>query len=256
MRTVLALHGFTQNANVFNKRLGALRKECGKDIELVFVDAPIILQPVDLAAWSSQNTALLTSFAESGLLEVSTGAEDPALIPRAWWKANKERTIYAGIEESILVIRDVLKKRTFDGVIGFSQGAAFAAVVAALLERPHLYPPFLIDGESPHPPLQFCIAISGYKPGGDICERIFTPSYATPTLHVLGKTDVVVVEERSRNLIAVSSKQRVEEHTGGHFVPSKGSWRKFLVEYMKNPGADIPSPGSTVSATTPLVPKP
>ncbi|KAM6502694.1 hypothetical protein JOM56_002671 [Amanita muscaria] len=34
MKTVLALHGYTQNANIFSKRLGALRKECGKDIEL------------------------------------------------------------------------------------------------------------------------------------------------------------------------------------------------------------------------------
>ena len=61
----------------------------------------------------------------------------------------------------------------------------------------------------------FCIAISGYKPGGDICEKIFTPSYSTPTLHILGKTDVVVVEERSMQLIAVSSDKRVEQHTGG-----------------------------------------
>jgi hypothetical protein len=103
------------------------------------------------------------------------------------------------------------------------------------LERPHLYPPFLIDGEPPHPPLcvsmiaaryrmlitfhrKFCIAISGYKPGGDICEQIFSPSYSTPTLHVLGKTDVVVVEERSRQLIEVSSGRRVEEHVGGQSI--------------------------------------
>ena len=62
---------------------------------------------------------------------------------------------------------------------------------------------------------EFCVAISGYKPGGDICEKIFTPSYFTPTLHVLGKTDVVVVEERSMTLIAASSSKRVEQHTGG-----------------------------------------
>lgn len=54
-----------------------------------------------------------------------------------------------------------------------SQGAGLAAVLAALvrrvfvpardapltyldyaqLERPHLYPPFLVDGAAPHPPL-------------------------------------------------------------------------------------------------------
>lgn len=41
------------------------------------------------------------------------------------------------------------------------------------------------------------------------------PSYSTPTLHVLGRTDVVVVEERSNQLIEVSASQRVEYHPGG-----------------------------------------
>ncbi|KAF8340985.1 serine hydrolase FSH [Amanita rubescens] len=249
MGIVLALHGFTQNANIFSKRLGALRKECGKDVELVFVDAPMVLQPVDLDGLSAQHT---TQQVLEGLRSVEA-SEDPASAPRAWWKSNKERTIFTGIEESIMMIRDVLKQRKFDGVLGFSQGAAFAAVIAALLERPHLYSPFLIDGEPPHPPLKFCIAISGYKPGGDICEQIFSPSYSTPTLHVLGKTDVVVVEERSRQLIEVSSGRRVEEHVGGHFVPSNGKWRKFLCAYMKNSGVDVPSPGSSASGTaTPI----
>ncbi len=34
-----------------------------------------------------------------------------------------------------------------------SQGAALAAIVAALLEKPESYPPFLVDGKPPHPPM-------------------------------------------------------------------------------------------------------
>lgn len=34
-------------------------------------------------------------------------------------------------------------------------------------------------------------------------------------MHVIGKTDVVVVEERSQQLVAVSANARVEEHEGG-----------------------------------------
>ncbi|KAF8637785.1 hypothetical protein AX17_002576 [Amanita inopinata Kibby_2008] len=244
---------FSQNANIFRKRLGALRKECGTDIKLVFIDAPIILQPADLSGSSPQNQTQITDLADLGAAEASATSDDPALTPRGWWKSNKERTIYTGLEDSLLSVRDVLKERQFDGVLGFSQGAALAAVVAALLERPHLYPPFLVDGKPPHPPLEFCIAVSGFKPGGHICEPIFTPSFSTPTLHVIGKTDVVVVEERSKQLIHVSSNKRVEEHIGGHFVPTKARWRKFLCEYMKNPGENVPSPGPSVSGvTTPI----
>lgn len=71
----------------------------------------------------------------------------------------------------------------------------------------------------------------------------------TPTLHIIGKNDIVVIEERSRKLIEVSANSRVEEHEGGHFVPSRGDWRKFIVEFLRNPFNNAPSPGmASVSA--------
>lgn len=39
----------------------------------------------------------------------------------------------------------------------------------------------------------------------------------------------------------------VLDRPAGHFVPSKGEWRKFLREYMMDPFADIPSPGLSSS---------
>ena len=48
-----------------------------------------------------------------------------------------------------------------------------------------------------------------------LASEIFGQSYATPASHVLGKTDVIVVEERSKILLDVSLNARVEEHEGG-----------------------------------------
>ncbi|PPQ92427.1 hypothetical protein CVT25_008648, partial [Psilocybe cyanescens] len=220
---------YSQNATVFSKRLGALRKE-RKDLEfganqslhfssnestlmisfhrqmsyLVFVNAPHIL----LAAASEQ-------------LAVADTQSDPNTALRGWWKANKEKTKVEGLEESLNLIRDVLKEQRFDpwllisGKLECSQGAAFAAVISALLERPHLYPSFLEDGKPLHPPFQFCVAVSGFRVKDPFCDPVFSQRYTTPTLHVLGRTDVVVVEERSRTLIDVSANARVEEHDGG-----------------------------------------
>ncbi|KAF5355173.1 hypothetical protein D9756_005692 [Leucocoprinus leucothites] len=234
-RSVLVLHGYSQNANIFSKRLGALRKEA-KDIDLVFIDAPHVLQPVDLISAHARNPALNFDAPEADL---QAAEQDLLLTPRV------------GLEESLAAVRDVLKVRTFEGVMGFSQGAAFAAIVAALLEKPETYPPFLIDGKPPHPPMKFCVAVSGFRLMDPICEPLFNPSYSTPTLHVIGKNDIVVIEERSRKLIAVSSNKRIEEHEGGHFVPTKGNWRKFLVEYLRNPSGDIPSPGMSSASAPP-----
>lgn len=63
--------------------------------------------------------------------------------------------------------------------------------------------------------------MSGFRLNDPFSLELLMPSYSTPTLHILGKTDTVVVEERSRQLIEVSENSRVEEHNGGeshHFV--------------------------------------
>lgn len=234
---VLMLHGHSQNASIFSKRLGALRKSMGKGIEMVFIDGPIILLPVDFNGASSA-----ASLAALGASEANTTSSDPSTTPRAWWKTNPEKTIAHGLEESILLLRDILQRDRYDGVFGFSQGAAMAALLAALLERPHLYPPFLVDGEAPHPPFKFCVAVSGFKAPGSLSAEIFGTSYSTPTLHVLGRNDVIVIEERSKGLLDLSQNKRLEEHDGGHFVPSKANWREFMRNYLTNPLGVIPSP--------------
>ncbi|KDQ56391.1 hypothetical protein JAAARDRAFT_70691 [Jaapia argillacea MUCL 33604] len=237
VRKVLMLHGYSQNASIFNKRMAAIRKAC-KDTEFIFIDAPHVLLPADIpSSWSLDAP------------EVSTSSSDPALTPRGWFRSNPERTIADGMEESLDVIGEVLKGGKFDGVFGFSQGAAMAAVVSAALEKPHLYPSFLSNGEPIHPPLKFCVSVSGFFPPGSISQALLKPSYSTPTLHVLGRNDVIVVEERSRKLVEVSQERRVEEHDGGHFVPAKASWRNFFRDYIKDPVGPVPSPGRSVSSS-------
>ncbi|KAJ8581307.1 FSH1-domain-containing protein [Rhizopogon salebrosus TDB-379] len=242
-RKVLMLHGYSQNASIFSKRLGALRKSMGKGIELVFIDGPIVLHPVDLDGSSAP-----TSLAALGASEVDTASSDPSATPRAWWKSNPERTVAHGMEDSLLYLRDILRRDRYDGVFGFSQGAAMAALLSALLERPHTYPPFLIDGEAPHPPFKFCVSVSGFKPGGSLSAEIFGSSYSTPTMHVIGRTDVIVVEERSKVLLDLSQNKRVEDHEGGHFVPSKAKWRETFRNYLLNPLGVTPSPASMVTS--------
>ncbi|KAF8806661.1 FSH1-domain-containing protein [Phlegmacium glaucopus] len=233
MKRVLVLHGYAQNAVIFSKRVSAIRKECKNNVDFVFVNAPHILLPSEVHSRFDSEPQLEAAAEE---------APDLNLALRGWWRSNEARTKADGLQTSILAIRDLLVTQRFNGVLGFSQGGAFAAVIAALLERPHLYPEFLVDGKSPHPPLQFCISVSGFRLNDPFSLEFLEPNYSTPTLHILGKTDVVVVEERSRQLIEVSKNSRVEEHNGGHFVPSQGSWRKFLANYMSDPSEPHPSP--------------
>ncbi|OJA19420.1 hypothetical protein AZE42_02265 [Rhizopogon vesiculosus] len=232
---------YAQNANIFSKHLVALRESMGKDIELVFVDGPIVIHPVDPGGSSAS-----TSLAVLKASEADMTSSDPSATPRAWFKLNPERTAAHGLENTLLYLRDILQRDRYDGVFGFSQGASIAALLSALLERPHTYSPFLIDGEAPHPPFKFCVSVSGFKLPGYPSTQIFGTSYSTPTLHVLGRTDVVVIEEWSKALLNFSQNKRVEEHVGGHFVPSRGKWRKIFRDYLVDPLGRFPE--STVGS--------
>ncbi|KAI0821037.1 FSH1-domain-containing protein [Irpex lacteus] len=242
-RKILVLHGFAQSGTVLQKRMGAVRKAC-KGVELVYIDAPHVLTPADLAE-------TFNSPEELGAAEATE--TDPALQPRAWWKTDAERTKTAGAEESFAFLRDILSKDHYDGIFGFSQGACMAAWLTALLERPETFPPFLVDGKPPHPPFQFCVAVAGFKPNSPLAQAIIGESISTPVLHVIGRNDVIVVEERSQTLLDVTPNKRVEYHDGGHFVPSKANWRAFFRDYLlKAPAdADVPSPSASTAASQP-----
>ena len=88
---------------------------------------------------------------------------------------------------------------------------------------------------------KFCISIAGFLPPPP-WSPLFSPPYTTPTLHVLGTNDVIVTPERGRTLVAASAGARVAMHDGGHFVPTKQTWRHFLRDYMRDPFGDVPNP--------------
>ena len=72
--------------------------------DAVFVDAPHVLEPVDL---TGLGIALDTSGA-------SVTSEDPALKPRAWYKTDSTRLRTDGLEESLAYLRDTLKTQCFE----------------------------------------------------------------------------------------------------------------------------------------------
>ena len=113
------------------------------DNRAVFLDAPHVLSPADLAE----------TFNTPEELGASDAADpDPAMQPRGWWKVDRTRTKLTGIEASFELLRDTLKKDRYvvsgvrflslcspdlpQGVFGFSQGAAMAALLAALVSNP------------------------------------------------------------------------------------------------------------------------
>ncbi len=167
--------------------------------------------------------------------------------------------VYEGIEEGLQRIADYIRAEgPFDGVIGFSQGAAAAAMVAALLEGKARkeafdalagnktkkkngggmrYPECFLDGDGGfvQGPLRFAVCYSGFRAPGGLYAGFYEPRIRTRVLHVLGQVDVVVDEGRGRGLVGAceGGEGRVVVHPGGHFVPSQKAWLDAVVGFVK-----------------------
>ncbi|KAH7097943.1 FSH1-domain-containing protein [Auriculariales sp. MPI-PUGE-AT-0066] len=271
MRRVLVLHGYGQNGRILSKRMQALRQECGKDCEFVFLDAPHILRGANSKHYEDP----------LAVMEVFSDESDPDQMLRAWYSADEKKR-FRGIERTLPYLRDYLAhEKPFNAILAFSQGAVLAGALTALLERPELAAEFdfLVDGQMPHPPLyvaessaqsslslahattllacvrlfsEFAVFCSGSLPRDHRLLRIFDATSHTPaglhtrSLHVIGNSDVVVLPEHSQLLYNASTNARAVYHTGGHFVPSAPAWRTFLRNYLISPNDEeaeiVPQP--------------
>ena len=84
---------------------------------IVFIDAPHVLSPVDLAE-AFRASSESSSLDDLGAQE-ATADSDPALQPRGWWKVDAARKQTIGLEDAILQLRDILHKDRYDGIFGF-----------------------------------------------------------------------------------------------------------------------------------------
>lgn len=164
-------------------------------------------------------------------------------------KKGETAIFYTGLQDGLTRIAETIKEEgPFDGVIGFSQGACAAGMVASLLEsgRRDAFSsstcqkdemetePFPASFTSLHqPPLKFALIYSGFTAPGTRYIDFYKPSLKTPTLHFLGALDGVVEEGRSQGLIEACEGAKVVTHPGGHFLPSQRPWLDAAVGFIK-----------------------
>lgn len=146
-----------------------------------------------------------------------------------------------------------------DGVIGFSQGAAAAAMVASLLEPGRIaafaeaqklkdgmpYPSSFLTSPSSsemiNPPLKFAVSYAGFFAPHQLYQAFYEPKISTPTLHVIGSLDSVVEEFRSTALVRSCEKKTVVYHPGGHFVPIGKDMAGALVAFIRETCGEAPN---------------
>ncbi|KAI0476089.1 serine hydrolase FSH [Xylariaceae sp. FL0804] len=186
---ILMLHGYTQSGPLLEAKTKALAKMLVKALG----PAPFNLHPTFVCPTAPHN---LRPSDIPGYVPSESASEEDDDAPSdnwAWWRKDAATGLYRGFEAGMQrVASAVLAAGGVDGVVGFSQGGALAALVAAALEQspsPRWPPP---DTPSPssslssssssspaaaaadwswlpalraanrHRPLRFCVVYSGF----------------------------------------------------------------------------------------------
>lgn len=162
---------------------------------------------------------------------VSGAGDDEAF--RAWWFSDVQAQTFnalqqcdesLGLDESVAAVREVVKEQgPFDGILGFSQGAAFVAMLCSLQER----------GVEPDLNFRFAIIVAGFRSACQEHQVFYNAPLQIPSLHVFGLEDRVIPDNMSRDLLPIFQEPVLLIHPGGHFIPATAAHRETYQNFLK-----------------------
>ncbi|KJR86082.1 dihydrofolate reductase [Sporothrix schenckii 1099-18] len=244
---ILMLHGFTQSGNLFRAKTRALEKMLQKSLApfhlspvLLYPTGPNRLQPRDLPGYEPP---------EDGSVE---NDEDDTSDSWAWWRRDDATQEYRFLNEGMThLAKYIAEAGGVDGVLGFSQGGAAAAIVASALEdRPAPEGAEwswveALRAANGHRAVRFAVIYSGFFASPENLRWLYEPAITTPSLHFIGGLDTVVDETRTQALVDRCIEPVALTHPGGHYVPINKEWVMPLVSFVKTHSEN--NEGSTVT---------
>lgn len=201
---LIGLHGFTRNGGHLKRHLEPLISKLPDNVSIQFPDG----------TWECSEEQVRRNYRR-------WGAPIPDGPHRRWWDASADGRNYHGLEKSVEALKSLVggcsdsalpkvkqASRPPLGLIGFSQGAIFAAVLAALSQA----------GE--FPPIDFAVFLAGAPPRDSSLQDYFGTPLTLSTLHVWGTGDPMS-SKHCPALVSRCDSSRAEVLTwrGGHRIP-------------------------------------
>lgn len=247
MPRFLCLPGYLQSGKVFAEKSSGIRKILTKKLgyELDYIDPPRVIQ-------SKEDLPFVLGANEKEASDKWDNLVDQNLN-RCWWEHSDEG-VYHGFDDLVKYVVDLLKtKGPYEGIIGFSQGAAMAAIVANLaslrsFELEHFKVAVLFSGFAFTVPLdeeqtlsELASTISNLKEYqakvkiNPLYQEYYTVPRDLPTriISVYGTEDGVVPPIRTKHLNLLFPMPTEFNHDGGHYLPNKKQFLEPIVESIK-----------------------
>jgi len=111
----------------------------------------------------------------------------------------------------------------FDGVFGFSQGAALTGLLTAVQESGTAPPEFRFG---------FAVMVGGFTSDLPKHAELFRHKLTTPSVHIIGRRDVIVPRKDSLRLADRFADPLILEHPSGHIVPADAAVAEPLAGFL------------------------
>jgi predicted esterase len=216
--TLIALHGFTMNAAGLRHMQSSLEARLADAVDVVYVDAPHEASEASVA----------------GLASLMGGLR-PKPPNLQWWNASDDGLTYEGWHETRNRLEAEVRRHPAVGLLGFSQGAAVAASLAAASSRGQF------------PSLDFVVLIAGFTPRAPEIASLFSEPVRVPSLHVWGEADPFARHAPALYQRFDPATREVLTWPGRHVVPSEGTPADALVAFVRRQAV---GPGAIPRAAT------
>ena len=211
---ILCLHGYRGSASVLRGQMSSLTQGLDHLAEFVYVDAPSLAQG-DFGWWHAIRD------------EASPRTGDPGVngAPARYQGWPRTRDWVVALFE---------KQAPFDGVFGFSQGAALTALLVGLRSpdgKPTEQQPLVFD---------FAMMTGGFLANDPALARLYEAraSYELPSAHIMGRSDFVVPGDYSRAVARRFKDPLALEHNGGHVIASTPEIREQVLAFLQQQARD------------------
>jgi dihydrofolate reductase len=239
---VLCLHGFRQTAEGFYGRTHAFRRALRHVAVFDFLEGEVELAHPAEREGSGEGRDERGDTAEAGNAH-GTGGESCAAVsgqgasrrtgarPRkCWWREDKlaDGTVSTrGWREAVdTVLRHLCTAGPYQGICGFSQGGALAALVCE-----HIQSLGNTDAVAAFN-VRFVMLFGAYNLS--LVDVIPRAEIRVPSLHVWGAQDCTVDAASSQALASTFINAQVHKHPGGHYIPTSPADRDIYRSFIAN----------------------
>jgi hypothetical protein len=186
---------------------------------------------------------------------VCVDAPSLAMGDFGWWHAvsNGGDLRHAGVHHPPMRYEGWLKTKSwlislfqhsapFDGVFGFSQGAALTSLLVGL--RNHCEAEDRIS-------FDFAIMVGGFASNDGSHANLYQrqSEYGLPSVHIIGESDFVVPRSRSDRLARFFTNPLILRHSGGHVIPGNPQVRNGVAAFLQERAREAdPADGNTSRA--------